>query len=158
MPLDLSTHSIASAWAVKIFGADLNPNGSIASIYTAPIHCTPSKGLSSGWTGTRRYADLMSAFASMVLCPNFTAWLAMHVNRGVWQRAVFWRNPLIHACPTRAGQISDKSPAIGVGFWNHTKWDTVYREWKRLEWERFNKTMKLKFVLYVFVYDVWVLH
>lgn len=77
MPSDLSTYSIVSARAVKIFSANLNPKGSIASMYTAPFHCTPSKCLPFGWTGTIWYANLMYTFASMVPCPNFAAWQAM---------------------------------------------------------------------------------
>ena len=55
-------HSRASAIALKILGADLSPNGSIGSTYTCSPHSTACKWWSSGWTGTRRYADSMSTF------------------------------------------------------------------------------------------------
>ena len=69
MPERANIHSRASAIALKIFGADLSPNGSTASVNILSCHLVPSNGRSSGCTGTMWYAFLISSFASSVPLP-----------------------------------------------------------------------------------------
>ena len=59
-PSLLIIHCIASATAVKIFGADLRPKESAASTYTISSHFIPKRWQSSGCIGTILYALLMS--------------------------------------------------------------------------------------------------
>ena len=63
-------HSSPSATAVKILGAEHNPNGSMQSTKWLPCHSKPSSSRSSGWTGSRRYAYFTSSFASRVPFPK----------------------------------------------------------------------------------------
>ena len=56
-------HSRPSAKALKIFGAERSPNGSMGSTYRFPSHSTSCSGRSVGWTGTKRYADSTSILA-----------------------------------------------------------------------------------------------
>ena len=60
---------MASAMALKIFGADLRPNGSTVSMNSLPCHLVPNNRRSWGCTGTIWYAFLMSNFASSVPLP-----------------------------------------------------------------------------------------
>ena len=62
-PLDspcLSTHSDPFISTVNILGAEHSWNGSIASTNMPLPQCIAKSGLSSGWTGTTRYADSTS--------------------------------------------------------------------------------------------------
>ena len=56
-------HSSTSATALKLFGTERSPNGSIGSTYSIPSHSTACRGRSKGCTGTRRYADSISILA-----------------------------------------------------------------------------------------------
>ena len=64
------------AMLVNILGADLNPNGSVESIYKAPTHTMPRRGLSSQWVEIILYALLMTTFASMAPTPAASLALA----------------------------------------------------------------------------------
>ena len=65
-------HCMASAIALYILGPDLSPNWSTASVCTPPFHLIPSSHLSSGCTGTLRYA-LSTSSLSLLPSPRFSA-------------------------------------------------------------------------------------
>ena len=56
--------------AVKIFGAECKPKGSMPSTYWTPCHWKPSNGWLSGCTGIRWYAERISNVANSVPTPR----------------------------------------------------------------------------------------
>ena len=64
--------------AVKIFGAECKPKGSMPSTYWTPCHWKPSNGWLSGCTWIRRYAERISNVANRVPTPRHPgAWATL---------------------------------------------------------------------------------
>lgn len=87
MPECANIHSRTSAIALKIFGADLSPNGSIVSMNILPCHLVPSNGRSLGCTGTMRYAfycDLCGWIKGSACSLNYVLYKPCSMDDNKW--------------------------------------------------------------------------
>ena len=95
-------HSMASATAEKMRGAERRPNGRTLSRYSWSFHCIASSSLSKGWTGIMRKASFMSAFASRNPLPKVNYCFGYIINGDVGQGAEILSNGVINTVGLRS--------------------------------------------------------